>query len=150
MYPNAITEGIVYDNNTVLVYINDTWSSTDIANALYKVFSPLTFTLPDARGVFLRGVNGARSAGIYADPDASTRADRGDGTGGNNVGTMQFNEYKAHAHNLSASVSADGASGYYLSSSGIRSVAMTAVYATNSGGAETRPNNMYCYWIIKT
>ena len=44
-----------------------------------------TFTLPDYRGEFLRG----QDDGAGIDPDAAGRADRGDGTTGDSVGTKQ-------------------------------------------------------------
>ena len=53
-----------------------------------------TFNLPDYRGQFLRG----HDDGAGNDPDASTRQDRGDGTVGDNVGTMQDGEMESHLH----------------------------------------------------
>lgn len=55
-----------------------------------------TFNLPDYRGKFLRGYdNGAGN-----DPDAATRQDRGDGTTGDAVGTLQFGEMESHFHQV--------------------------------------------------
>lgn len=52
------------------------------------------FLLADDRGLFERFVD--NGAGI--DPDAASRTDRGDGTTGDNVGTMQADQFKAHTH----------------------------------------------------
>ena len=67
-----------------------------------------TFNLPNYSGQFLRGVD--NGAGI--DPDAATRTDRGDGTTGDAVGTIQSNEILAHSHTVnppSTNTSTDGA-----------------------------------------
>ena len=53
-----------------------------------------TFNLPDYRGYFLRG----HDNGAGRDPDASTRTDSGGGTVGDNVGTVQADDFKSHAH----------------------------------------------------
>jgi len=53
-----------------------------------------TFKVPDLRGQFIRGWS--HSTG--ADPDANTRTDRGDGTGGDHVGTKQGDQVRSHGH----------------------------------------------------
>ena len=56
-----------------------------------------TFGLPDMRGRFPRGwANGGSS-----DPDRASRLDRGDGTTGDNVGTLQGHAYDQHNHSAS-------------------------------------------------
>lgn len=52
-----------------------------------------TFLLPDDRGRFLRGWD----HGAGTDPDAASRTDRGDGTTGDNVGTLQADENKSES-----------------------------------------------------
>lgn len=47
-----------------------------------------TFYVPDMRGLVLKGWNHGKAAGIY-DLEAATRTGRGDGTTGDNVGTLQ-------------------------------------------------------------
>lgn len=60
-----------------------------------------TFNLPDYRGKFLRGYdNGAGN-----DPDAATRQDRGDGTTGDAVGTLQDGEMESHLHQVDPPIS---------------------------------------------
>jgi microcystin-dependent protein len=101
-----------------------------------------TFNLPDYRGYFLRGYD--NSAGN--DPDAATRTDRGDGTTGDDVGTAQASQNKAHTHNVPG---AAGGSGY--STVDRRTDGRTWSPATDSsGGSEARPINKYVMWIIKT
>ena len=53
-----------------------------------------TFNLPDYQGEFLRG----HDDGAGVDPDAASRTNRGDGTTGDNVGTKQTYDTKAHSH----------------------------------------------------
>ncbi len=98
-----------------------------------------TFNLPDARGRFIRGFD--NTAGN--DPDAASRTDRGDGTTGDNVGTLQADELKSHDHS------------YTTNSSGARD-AQAADQTGNAssttgatGGNETRPLNTYRMIIIK-
>ncbi len=58
------------------------------------------FNLPDLRGMFLRGVSGDTNN----DPDKGerTKSNNGGNTG-NNVGTLQGDEFKKHNHNASCS-----------------------------------------------
>lgn len=53
-----------------------------------------TFNIPDLRGYFLRGYD----HGAGEDPDAASRTDRGDGTTGDNIGTVQDHGIKDHFH----------------------------------------------------
>lgn len=90
------------------------------------------FNLPDYRGEFLRGWD--NSAGN--DPDAATRTDRGDGTGGDNVGSQQADEFIAHGkHEVSGSAYTIGSTGSFN--------------FVDLGGNETRPRNINVMWCIK-
>ncbi|HPU86365.1 MAG TPA: phage tail protein [Candidatus Latescibacteria bacterium] len=61
---------------------------------LFEVFgyrfggSAGSFKVPDLRGVVLKGWNHGKASGIY-DKEAVTRTNRGDGTTGDHVGTLQ-------------------------------------------------------------
>lgn len=101
-------------------------------------------TIPDARGVFIRSVNGSRSPN-GGDPDASRQ-----------VGSYQKDSFMAHTHRLASiseighSVDGNGSSrrldmndGYPWQ--GIRLSTRT----TSSGSAETRPRNVALYTYIK-
>ena len=68
-----------------------------------------TFNLPDYRGKFLRGLND----GSGNDPDAATRQDRGDGTAGDNVGTLQNGEMASHQHQIDPPSSTSNSSGIH-------------------------------------
>jgi microcystin-dependent protein len=101
-----------------------------------------TFNLPDMRGLFLRGVDGA--AGI--DPDKASRfANNTGGNTGNNVGSEQSDQLQSHNHSISTL-------GSTISVLGGLATANTpgGSTSTNStGGNETRPSNVYVYYIIK-
>jgi len=101
------------------------------------------FTLPDFRGRFPRGWD----HGVGLDPDAATRTNRGDGTGGNVVGSKQADQLKTHTHTtplrLAGGVSGLFAGGY---DGGIGAGTGT-VSAT--GGNETRSVNINVLWCIK-
>ena len=104
------------------------------------------FIIPDMQGRFPRGWD----HGATRDPDRASRADRGDGTTGDNVGTTQSYMYQQHNHASSTSIrviwptnSGNGqcgnVSGRWLSSGG----------PFDAGGNETRPLNINVMWIIK-
>ena len=127
-----------------------------------------TFNLPDLRGCFLRG----QDNGASVDPDAASRTDRGDGTGGDNVGSKQANATKrpnssytsnstgAHQHSTVHS----WATGSYSPNS-IQAIHPTSSVAwgnwvfgnsvahshsiTGGGDNESRPPNVALVWCIK-
>ena len=89
-----------------------------------------TFNIPNYRGQFLRGWSHASGA----DPNAATRTDRGDGTGGDNVGTKQGSDYLAHSHVFSGTA-AGTVSGTVSSSFSSGSVTGSISGGTISGTA---------------
>lgn len=121
-----------------------------------------TFTLPDMRGKFARGVDG--SAGN--DPDASTRiAQSLGGNAGNLVGSIQTDAYGSHTHSDAGHshqeqvvLSGAGGPGFHVQRTSPNSGSTPAEdftltdYANiqASGGSETRPKNLYLNFIIKT
>jgi len=117
-----------------------------------------TFNLPDMRGVFLRGVNGARSDG-NGDPDAANRAGPANGAnGGNAVGSYQADQFAAHNHIEGSSEGVGDPRDIYGSiqiggsiwGDNQYSAMNTAhAYTSASGGNETRPKNVYVNYIIK-
>ena len=104
-----------------------------------------TFNLPDYRGRFLRGFD--NTAGT--DPDAGSRTDRGDGTTGDAVGTIQNDEFKSHSHSMGRHT---GSSSFYRLSWLQRfssSPVSTAQGTDATGGNETRPININVMYCIK-
>lgn len=99
-----------------------------------------TFDLPDDRGRFYR----AWDHGAGVDPDASSRTDRGDGTTGDNVGTLQDDAFEAHAHpsGSAVNVNVSSATNARLYDSGGNDGGTT-------GGNETRPKNTYVMACVK-
>ena len=125
------------------------------------------FNLPDYRGQFLRG----RANGSANDPDRSSRTDRGDGNGGDNVGTKQDYGLLQHSHgnnsngtnnhgfntnnNNTGAFSKSGHSygGTRASSHEIITNSWGTNHANVSGHVtnnEIRPINIYVNWIIKS
>ena len=99
-----------------------------------------TFNIPDLRGRFVRGVDD----GTGRDPDASSRTPSGVGGNiGDSVGSMQEDEFKTHTHEYTLFPESEGgiAGGNYWQE-GAASTGAT-------GGAETRPKNIYVNWMIK-
>jgi microcystin-dependent protein len=106
-----------------------------------------TFFLPDLRGRFIRGWD--HGAGL--DPDAASRTDRGDTTTGDNVGTKQADQFRAHDHGLSAiNIFIPGSSGPNLQGgAGNSQITSTSQTTDMAGGNETRPVNINLVYIIK-
>ena len=98
------------------------------------------FSLPDYRGYFLRG----QDDGSGNDPDAGTRTDRGDGTGGDNVGSKQLDAYKAHTHG-----GVPAKAGANTGAAGSAILPSTAGNTNSAGGNETRPKNINVLYCIK-
>ena len=102
-----------------------------------------TFNLPDYRGEFLRGW--AHSS--TNDPDRASRTDKGNGVIGDNVGTKQGFEIQSHNHQVREYSGFEG----NITFSHINSPtnANTGNETVSTGGAETRPRNVYVMYIIK-
>jgi microcystin-dependent protein len=115
-----------------------------------------TFNVPDARGRFLRGVDG--SAGN--DPDKAARtASAAGGNTGNNVGSAQTDAFQGHWHAAHFVNNNDtGAGGTNMNHALFTNTDNNVVRAPISDGtngtprttSETRPKNIYVNYIIKT
>lgn len=144
-------EGGLYDRTEyadLFASIGTSWGTTASDN----------FAIPDLRGRFVRGSD--RGAG--RDPDAATRtAHSTGGATGDNVGTLQDEQYKSHTHTISGTFDSGGTVNVYANNSGgsIGSV-ITGTFggagllsitgtATASGGNETRPKNVNVRYYIK-
>lgn len=105
-----------------------------------------TFNIPDLRGYVMRG----RDGGAARDPDRSSRtACNTGGNTGDNVGSVQDENYKSHNHGQAGSWDAQSMSAY---SSGIYRAAWSSSAGgnfTNDGGNETRMKNANVNFIIK-
>jgi len=170
-----LCDGTLVDKNTypaLYAALGNSWGGTTTH-----------FRLPDARGMFLRGV----AYGSGNDPDRGSRtASAAGGNTGDNVGSKQGNEFKNHTHTgntgyagehrhysgvivgIANDYSAYAREGTYgtasggnraaeQGSSGVRDRAVTNTiedhrhsFTSNStGGAESRPENIYVNYIIK-
>jgi microcystin-dependent protein len=103
-----------------------------------------TFNLPDLRGVFVR----YWASGSTNDPNKLTRLPRADGVLGNEVGTEQLSEFKAHTHPLGGAFTPIGSptvgATFDAGNDGKQAVTVTQ----STGGAETRPINIYAKALI--
>ncbi|MDB4960837.1 MAG: Tail Collar domain protein [Myxococcales bacterium] len=124
-----------------------------------------TFTVPDYRGRFLRGVDGTATR----DPDHGSRSSSTmGGNTGNQVGSVQDEQFKGHSHNVQDlghqhSLGLSLCSGQALAAGPIMYATSTScpTHPTSApsvanlsqvpgGGNETRPANAYVNYIIKT
>ncbi|UZS00205.1 phage tail protein [Chondrinema litorale] len=122
----------------------------DLCDVISDYWGPITgdnndeYTLPDLRGIFLRGVNQGRDD-EYADPDVNLR-EKYDGKQSEGIGSFQKDEFKRHTHNSNATRhhQENKQPGPHLVASGDNKATIDP-----SGGNETRPKNAYIYYIIK-
>jgi len=117
-----------------------------------------TFNLPDLRGLFLRGVNGARTnftnvGTTPVDPDVFSRTSGlTGGNSGNTVGSLQADELFSHTHlQRTDRLGYNNASGAFKYSANLSSTPFENMSGMlqNTGGNETRPKNAYVNYIIK-
>lgn len=106
----------------------------------------LTFSLPDMRGYFARGLDN----GSGHDPNASSRTAQNGGNSGNAIGSFQSDGVGSHAHSVNGcgvgAGSSGGASNFTITDFNGQSFSPS----TNSNsGNETRPKNVYFNFIIK-
>ena len=126
------------------------WLSKTEYDDLYSVIGGIygsntaKFRLPDYRGYFLRGWNHSRTPS--RDPDEADREDRGDGTDGDAIGTIQESAVLSHNHYIRIG-------GYKCPVSGSLSFITSGSTEYNSittdGGKESRPINISMLAIIK-
>lgn len=89
-----------------------------------------TFNIPDHRGRYYRHTDG----GAGVDPDAASRTDRGDGTGGDVVGSKQDDNNNSHTHGLNRNTNnRTGGAGNVVTGSGSTVQTQSAGWAEFSG-----------------
>lgn len=108
--------------------------------------SSSTFKIPDMRGIFPRGWNHGNSIDVYAEE----RTDSGDGTTGDNVGTLQDSRNKTHLHYFVGrenvlSNGSDGATGTLYYSPGWGS----GPNLGSTGESDFRPINKNVMFVIR-
>jgi len=122
-----------------------------------------TFNVPDLRGRFIRGWN-ANQTGEARDPDASAaianggrKASMSGGDSGDKIGSLQFDDIKAHTHPEktvanSPPYNVQGTtSGGYGWPNAVTDTTTGTMRLTDGilSGKETRPANVYLNYIIK-
>jgi microcystin-dependent protein len=119
-----------------------------------------TFNLPDYRGLFLRGVDGAAGR----DPESATRASPqagvaavtgGAGNPGNLVGSVEEDALQDHYHMLNGIAAQyypgadDMLGGTYATRVSGGQISQTQSPANANLASETRPRNVYVNYLIK-
>lgn len=104
-----------------------------------------TFNLPDYQGRFLRGVDG--EAGRDIDRNERNPAQPG-GLGGNNVGSVQQDSFKAHTHGVVQMIGDNNVDGVDSVTKRSGEHHNETRQSSFSGGSETRPVNAYVHWLI--
>lgn len=102
-----------------------------------------TFNIPNYQGVFMRGFDN----GAAVDPDAATRTDRGDTTGGDVVGSRQAENTAAHVHSINtvSAVTGGAVAGFHYGTNADVADQDTA----STVGSETRPVNVSIMFCIR-
>jgi microcystin-dependent protein len=104
-----------------------------------------TFTLPDLRGMFLRGVDPTGRV----DPDCGSRGNYQGQQVGPVVGSWQWHQVVNHQHSWDGNFSSIGDGGDDIEVQLVTSNGVTgATTNVDGGGNETRPVNVYVYWLI--
>ena len=112
-------------------------------------FEPNMFYLPDLRGRFIRGVDKGRAKDI----DSASRVQQNQyGNTGDNVGSIQNDDYKSHYHNFKYTHDNHGSGNEGMNRWRFtNSCCLTSTASQNPvGGVETRPENVAINYIIKT
>lgn len=165
---NSIPTGYLYCNGQAVSRTTYASLFTAIGVAYGSGNGSTTFNVPDMRGLFARGV----SDDSTNDPDNATRtASASGGNTGNNIGSVQISTFSAHTHTatvtdpghshnqrpgsggagalLALQAQATASSQNGDTSTGSNTTGIT-VSNSNAGGNETRPKNLYFFYIIKT
>jgi hypothetical protein len=117
-----------------------TWVLADGASVVGSSYAAITSnsTVPDLRGMFLRGKNNGR---LDAQQDPG---------GERTIGDLQADDFKSHRHDLIVYDSAGSGNNYptdYFPNTSVTGVNTTAIQL--SGGSETRPKNIAVNYFIK-
>ena len=142
---DVINRGVVIENVSANTFDFSVVGWQELPVSPLEFTPATTFTLPDTRGYFMRDIGNST-----IDPDLSTRTNRGDGSTGDQVGTLQSDEFKSHNHDLGRHT---GTSSFYRLSWIQRFSSPpldTAQTTDNTGGNETRPKNIGFKFYIKT
>lgn len=109
-----------------------------------------TFNVPDVRGRFLRGVNGSKTVASGGDPDLSSRTPNGNGLT-NEPGSYQGSQFASHTHTEHFTGGNNTGTTINVGQHGVNNSAgvLPGVQTEPTGGAETRPKNIYVNYIIK-
>lgn len=166
---NSVPSGYLYCNGQTVNRTTYASLFSAIGTAYGNGNGSTTFTLPDMRGMFARGVTDDAAT----DPDSASRTASGSGGNtGNNVGSVQISTVSAHTH--TATVTDPGHTHQLRThtttgANGLKPVGQTGteqggspdstyvlgnttgitVANANAGGNETRPKNLYFFYIIK-
>jgi microcystin-dependent protein len=133
------------------------------------------FSVPDLRGMFLRGVSDtAKVTPLKGDKEAGHRKNsrtdlNNPGNGGNSVGSKQEEAFLSHTHSIvdpghihfvahgwSVQSGSNRSGGGELTTGGLSGApdhnaqsSTTGISINETGGLEVRPKNAYVYYIIK-
>ncbi len=141
-----LCDGRVYEQST---YLN-LWKiiAHNFGNsASSDSFDPATqFFVPDIRGRFIRGVDDTQEG---RDPDRESRVDSVSGAKvGQQVGSYQDEEFKSHTHKVQPSTAVEEVTSVATNVDGIQPL-LGHPTTGSAGGSETRPCNIYSYFIIR-
>jgi microcystin-dependent protein len=126
----------------------------DAIGTSWGTANSIEFNLPDMRGQFLRGIDNSPTQGASdTDPDRTSRiVSNSGGNSGVNVGSKQADAFKNHTHQERPNIG-----NVWLNPFSSSGGTWPDAYNGNvlgpqtgaTGGNETRPTNVYVYFIVK-
>jgi len=105
-----------------------------------------SFSVPDLRGYFLRGVDGGRGR----DPNADDRVSFNGDVVGSRPGSFQWDTFQRHHHGCKVRGGIGEDVGRQIANGASEGGDVRTLQTSPEGGSETRPRNAAVYYIIRS
>lgn len=140
------TEPTITSSYSIPIPLTGNETAIQIAVLLQTYLNLPIYSLPDSRGLFIKGVTSNTTSYWRADPGIRQQATQTVSVA-NAVGSLEQGDFQAHTHTVGPVVST-GSVAPTSEGGPLAQVANTLV-SGSTGGSETRPNNMSKYFLIR-